>query len=284
MLITACVFLGAGNFLTTIVLVMNNPVAEELAVCLIQTDLYWEDVTANLSSLEEKIAAIDHPVDVIVLPEMFNSGFTMTKKTAEHMNMTTTKWMKHIAVQTSALIIGSFAIKEDGQFFNRLMCVRPDGSFLYSDKRHLFRMGEEHATYTPGNSKLIIEWKGWKIFPLVCYDLRFPVWSRNSAENPYDLLIYVASWPKRRAHAWNILLQARAIENLSYVVGVNRIGKDGNDIEYQGDSIALDFLGEPLSVLGSKELEKVVHLSRSSLQNYRTTFPANLDADQFTIL
>jgi omega-amidase len=284
MLITACVFRGAGNFLIFIVIVMTSPVAEELAVCLIQTDLYWEDVTANLSSLEEKIAAIDHPVDVIVLPEMFNSGFTMNTKTAEHMNMITTKWMKHMAVQTSALIIGSFAVKEGGQFFNRLMCAQPDGSFLCSDKRHLFRMGEEHATYTPGNSKVIVEWKGWKIFPLVCYDLRFPVWSRNSSENSYDLLVYIASWPKRRAHAWNILLQARAIENLSYVIGVNRIGKDGNDVEYQGDSIALDFLGEPLLTLGSNELEKVVHLSRSSLQKYRNAFPADLDADKFTIL
>jgi omega-amidase len=260
---------------------MITPDAEELAVCLIQTDLYWEDITANLSSLEEKIAAIDHPVDVIVLPEMFNSGFTMNTKTAEHMNMTTTKWMKHIAVQTNALIIGSFAVKEGGQFFNRLMCVRPDGSFLYNDKRHLFRMGEEHDTYTPGSERLIVEWKGWKIFPLVCYDLRFPVWSRNSSENSYDLLIYVASWPKRRAHAWTILLQARAIENLSYVVGINRIGEDGNGISYQGDSVALDFLGEPLFALGNKELEKVVHLSKSSLQKYREAFPTYLDADKF---
>jgi predicted amidohydrolase len=163
------------------------------------------------------------------------------------------------------------------------MCAQPDGSFLYSDKRHLFRMGEEHDTYAPGNEKLIVEWKGWKIFPLVCYDLRFPVWSRNSSENPYDLLIYVASWPKRRAHAWNILLQARAIENLSYVVGINRIGDDGNGVSYQGDSVALDFLGEPLFALKDKELEKVVHLSKPSLQKYREAFPAYLDADEFNL-
>ncbi|GLU50888.1 amidohydrolase [Dyadobacter frigoris] len=262
---------------------MAVPVVDELAVCLIQTDLFWEDVTANLSSLEEKIAAIDHPVDVIVLPEMFNSGFTMNTSIAEHMNMTTTKWMKHMALQTNALIIGSFAVKEGGNFFNRLMCVRPDGSFVYSDKRHLFRMGEEHDTYTPGNSRLIVEWRGWKIFPLVCYDLRFPVWSRNSSDNPYDLLIYVASWPGRRAHAWNTLLQARAIENLSYVAGINRIGQDGNGIHYQGDSVALDFLGEPLFAMGNKESEKVIKLSMPALQKYKDSFPAYLDADHFDI-
>ncbi|TKT93894.1 amidohydrolase [Dyadobacter frigoris] len=262
---------------------MAVPVVDELAVCLIQTDLYWEDVTANLSSLEEKIAAIDHPVDVIVLPEMFNSGFTMNTNIAEHMNMTTTKWMKHMALQTGALMIGSLAIKEAGNSFNRLLCVRPDGSFVQNDKRHLFRMGAEHDTYTPGSSREIVEWKGWKIFPLVCYDLRFPVWSRNSSDNPYDLLLYIASWPKRRAHAWNTLLKARAIENLSYVVGVNRTGQDGNGIDYQGDSVALDFLGEPLFHMGDKESEKIVKISKTALQAYKNSFPAYLDADQFDI-
>lgn len=256
---------------------------DELAVCLIQTDIFWEDITANLASLEEKIAAIDSPVDVIVLPEMFNSGFTMNTAVAEHMNMTTTKWMKHIALQTNALVIGSFPVNEKGSFFNRLMCVRPDCSFVHSDKRHLFRMGEENDTYTRGDSKVYVTWRGWKIFPLVCYDLRFPVWSRNSPSDPYDLLIYVASWPKRRAHAWNILLQARAIENQSYVVGINRIGNDGNGIAYQGDSIALDFLGEPLFSLGEKEEEKIVRLSKPGLANYRESFPAFLDADPFEL-
>jgi omega-amidase len=279
MQITACVFPDAGNIHAC----MHSPVAGELAVCLIQTDLFWEDVTANLSSLEEKIADIDQPVDVIVLPEMFNTGFTMNTAKAEHMNMTTTRWMKHMALQTNALIVGSFAVKEGGRFFNRLMCVLPDGSFLYNDKRHLFRMGEEHGTYTPGNSRLIIQWKGWKILPLVCYDLRFPVWSRYSSEDPYDLILYVANWPARRAQAWNTLLKARAIENLSYVIGVNRIGEDGNGVVYQGDSVALDFLGEPLSNLANKETEKVVHVSMPALEEYRRSFPAYLDADPFNI-
>jgi omega-amidase len=279
MQITACVFPDGGNIQPC----MHSPVAGELVVCLIQTDLFWEDVTANLSSLEEKIADIDQPVDVIVLPEMFNTGFTMNRATAEHMNMTTTRWMKHMALQTNALIVGSFAVKEGGRFFNRLMCVLPDGSFFHNDKRHLFRMGEEHATYTPGNSRLIIEWKGWKILPLVCYDLRFPVWSRYSSEDPYDLILYVANWPARRAQAWNTLLKARAIENLSYVIGVNRIGEDGNGIGYQGDSVALDFLGEPLFNLTNKETEKVVHVSMPALEAFRRSFPAYLDADPFDI-
>lgn len=263
---------------------MTTAPVDKLAVCLIQTELYWEDITANLSSLEEKIAKIDQPVDVIVLPEMFNTGFTMNTKFAEHMNMTTTKWMKHMALQTNALVIGSFAVKENGSFFNRLMCVQPDGEFFHSDKRHLFRMGEEHQNYKSGSSQLRVSWRGWNIFPLVCYDLRFPVWSRNSSSNTYDLLIYVANWPARRAHAWNTLLKARAIENLSYVLGVNRIGEDINGIMHQGDSAALDFLGEPLFNLGNKETEKIVHLSYAELENYRQAFPAHLDSDNFNIL
>lgn len=262
---------------------MRTEPVDKLAVCMIQTELYWEDITANLSSLEEKIANIEQPVDVFVLPEMFNSGFTMNTKFAEHMNMTTTRWMKHMALQTNALIIGSFAVKENGSFFNRLMCVQPDGEIFHSDKRHLFRMGEEHQNYKPGNSPLRVNWRGWNIFPLVCYDLRFPVWSRNSSSDPYDLLIYVANWPARRAHAWNTLLKARAIENLSYVIGVNRVGADGNGIMHQGDSAALDFLGEPLLSLGDKEQDKIIHLSKPGLSEYRETFPAYLDADNFIV-
>ena len=257
---------------------------DRLAVALIQTDLYWEDVTANLSSLEEKIAAIEKTIDVIVLPEMFNTGFTMNRSVAEPVNLTTTRWMKQIAEQTDALVIGSFAVKEGKELYNRLFYVFPDGTFIYSDKRHLFRMGEEHETYTPGNSRKIIDWRGWKICALVCYDLRFPVWSRNTESDPYDLLIYVANWPARRAHAWKTLLMARAIENQSYVIGVNRIGTDANEISYQGDSVAHDFLGEPICMLGSDEQERVIDLSQTDLKNYRKGFPAYLDADVFSIL
>ena len=254
-----------------------------LSVALIQTDLYWENVTANLASLEEKIAAIENPVDVIVLPEMFNTGFTMNTSFAEPVNLTTTRWMKQIAEQTDSLIIGSFAVKENKQFYNRLFYVYPDGSFIHSNKRHLFRMGEEHANYTSGKSRTIIEWRGWKICGLVCYDLRFPVWSRNIESDPYDLLIYVANWPARRAHAWKSLLVARAIENQSYVIGVNRIGKDAHGVSHQGDSVAHDFLGEPICMLESHEQEKIANLSKTDLISYRKEFPAYLDADLFDI-
>jgi omega-amidase len=256
---------------------------ETLSVALIQTDLYWEDTTANLSSLEEKIAALPEKVDVIVLPEMFNTGFTMNTKMAEPMNFTTTKWMKQIAAQTSALLIGSFAVKEGGKFYNRLLCVKPDGTYSFYDKRHLFTMGQEHLTYTGGESKLTCSWKGWKISPLVCYDLRFPVWSRNAVSDPYDLLIYVANWPARRAHAWKTLLMARAIENQSYVVGVNRVGVDGNDMGHQGDSVALDYLGEPVAMLAAVETEKIVRFSKTELDKYRQSFPALSDSDPFQI-
>lgn len=256
---------------------------EKLAVALIQTDLYWEDVTANLSSLEEKIASLDSPVDVIVLPEMFNTGFTMNHTVAEPLNLTTTRWMKQIAEQADALVIGSFAVKEANEFYNRLFYVYPDGTFSYSDKRHLFRMGEEHRAYSPGQSRKTVNWRGWNIYALVCYDLRFPVWSRNIQSDPYDLLIYVANWPARRSYAWKTLLSARAIENQSYVIGINRVGVDGNDIIYQGDSVALNYLGEPVCMLESHEKEKIAVLSKTDLVTYKKEFPAYLDSDIFDI-
>ncbi|MCE7068891.1 amidohydrolase [Dyadobacter sp. CY327] len=256
---------------------------ETLSVALIQTDLFWENTTANLATLEEKIATLSGPVDIIVLPEMFNSGFTMNTAAAEPMNFTTTRWMKQMAAQANALVIGSFAVKEEGRFYNRLMCVAPDGSYVFNDKKHLFSFGNEHLTYTPGKSRLIINYKSWKVCPLVCYDLRFPVWSRNSASDPYDILIYIANWPARRAHAWNTLLKARAIENQSYVVGVNRVGSDANGLTYQGDSVALDYLGEPLSMLANAETEKIVTFHKGDLDAYRVAFPALNDADDFQI-
>lgn len=262
---------------------MQQEQKEVLSIALVQTALHWEDVTANLASLEEKIAALPESVDVILLPEMFNTGFTMNTALAEPMNLTTTRWLKQMAAQTNALVIGSFAVSEGGRFYNRLLCVHPDGSYLKADKRHLFRMGEENNHYTAGDTRIQLTWKGWKICPLVCYDLRFPVWSRNLESDPYDLLIYVANWPARRAHAWRTLLAARAIENQSYVMGVNRIGVDGNGLVYQGDSVALDYLGEPIAILGSDEMEKVVHISRSELTAYRQSFPALSDADDFEI-
>ena len=255
-----------------------------LSVTLVQADLYWENSTANLAALEEKIADIETKTDLIILPEMFNSGFTMNGSVSEPMNFTTTKWLKQIAAQTGAMVIGSFAVKEDQKRYNRVCCIQPDGALFYSDKRHLFRMGEEQEHYNSGSTRLIIDWKGWRICPLICYDLRFPVWSRNRSNDPYDLLIYVANWPARRAHAWNTLLAARAIENQVYVAGVNRVGSDDNGILYQGDSVLLDFLGEPILGFGKSQAVKSILLSKQELETYRTTFPAHLDADEFIIL
>ncbi|MGV3601871.1 MAG: amidohydrolase [Dyadobacter fermentans] len=256
---------------------------EILSIALVQADLHWENVTANLASFEEKLAALPEAVDLIVLPEMFNTGFTMNTALAEPMNLTTTRWMKQIAKQQNALVVGSFAVNDGGRFFNRLLCVRPDGTYSQSDKRHLFRMGEEHSHYTAGNARLTIEWRGWKLCPLVCYDLRFPVWSRNLQSDPYDILLYVANWPARRAHAWSTLLHARAIENQCYVMGVNRVGTDGNGLEYRGDSVALDYLGEPIAMLTNQETEKIVHISKAELATYREKFSALSDADDFEI-
>ncbi len=205
------------------------------------------------------------------------------KATAEVMNIMTTRWMKMIAAQTGALLIGSMAVREDKQFFNRLLCVRPDGTYQHYDKRHLFRMGAEHGTFTAGKERLVLDWKGWRVCPLVCYDLRFPVWSRQQQDNPYDVLVYVANWPTVRTYAWNTLLKARAIENLSYVVGVNRVGTDGNGVAHKGGSVVVDFLGEVITDLGEAESTKVVHLEKPPLDKYRQKFPAHLDADIFTI-
>lgn len=255
-----------------------------LSVALIQADLVWEDTTANLATLEEKIAALPGAVDVIVLPELFTTGFSMNApRLAEVMNVTTTRWLKLMAAHTQALLIGSFQVEEAGNYYNRLLCVRPDGTYDAYDKRHLFRMGAEHKTFTPGSQQVVINWKGWRLCPLICYDLRFPVWSRQPTKNPYDLLLYVANWPAPRAYAWNTLLRARAIENLSYVVGVNRVGTDGNGITHAGGSLAVDFLGKILSDLGETESEKIVHLTKDPLEKYRTDFPALLDADAFSV-
>ncbi len=260
----------------------NTP---DLKVALIQTDLAWEDITANLAMLEEKIAALPEPADVIVLPEMFSTGFSMNAPVlAEAMNLTTTRWLKMMAAQTQALVIGSFQAKEAGNFYNRLLCVRPEGTYEVYDKRHLFRYGAEHENFTAGNGRLVVTWKGWRICPLICYDLRFPVWSRQDAGNPYDLLLYVANWPAARAYAWDTLLRARAIENLSYVAGVNRTGKDGNGTAYSGGSLVVDFLGEIITDSGEAESVKVVRLMKEPLEKYRKSFPALLDADGFSIL
>ena len=263
---------------------------QDLTVTLIQSNLHWENVGANLAMFEEKIWKIGKPTDVIVLPEMFTTGFTMdAPRLAERMDLQTTRWMKQLAAQTGALIIGSFITQENGKYLNRLVWMEPGGTVKTYDKRHLFRMADEHTIYTPGSNRLISSWKGWNICPLVCYDLRFPVWSRNtwiSGEKrmAYDALIYVANWPQSRIGAWDSLLTARAIENLSYVVGVNRTGPDGVGISYNGHSAVIGPKGDLIYSADESEGIKTISLKAQLLQEYRTKFPAYLDADSFTIL
>ena len=257
---------------------------QNLKITLIQTNLYWEEPTANLAMLEEKIFGISEATDLIILPEMFNSGFTMNAaKIAEPMNLTTTRWMKQMAAQTGAVITGSFIVKEGEDFYNRLLWVEPNGEIDFYDKRHLFRMAKENDVFSEGNKKLIKNIKGWKVCPLICYDLRFPVWSRN-VHLEYDLLIYVANWPKVRMYPWDSLLVARAIENQSYVVGVNRVGEDGNGFPYSGNSTIIDFAGKVL--VREVDNEVILHytLEKTLLDEFRQRFPAYLDADGFILI
>jgi omega-amidase len=257
----------------------------DLRIALIQTDLYWKDSIANLAMFEEKIMGMVASVDLIVLPEMFTTGFTMEpEEVAEPMNFTTTRWMKQMAAQTQAVITGSIVIKDGGLFYNRLLWVEPNGKVQKYDKRHLFRMANEDQYYSMGKERAIFSCKGWKIFPQVCYDLRFPVWSRNQLRNgklEYDLVFYVASWPSPRVSAWDILLQSRAVENLSYAIGVNRIGQDGNGVPYSGHSAAFDFKGDRLVYGGEVEGILQLVINYDELARFREKFPAWMDADNF---
>ncbi len=260
----------------------------ELSIALVQTDLFWKNKTANLAMLEEKIWDIPKSVDLIILPEMFPTGFSMdASELAEPMNLGICKWMKQMAAQTDAVVTGSAIISEGGKFFNRLLWVSPSGQVLHYDKRHLFRMAKEEETFSSGQNLPIFTLKGWKICPQICYDLRFPVFSRNTWQNgqaTYDFMFYVASWPAARTSAWDALLQARAIENLCYVAGVNRIGKDGNGIDYVGHSGIFDFKGNSLSEPKNEtEKTEVFKLDATALESFREKFPAWMDSDTFTI-
>lgn len=261
--------------------------ASQLSIALVQTKLYWKDKVSNLAMLEEKLWEIDKGVDLIILPEMFPTGFSMdADELAEPMNLTVCKWMRQMASQKNATIAGSVIIQVDGKFYNRLLWVSPDGMIQHYDKRHLFRMANEDRFFSAGDRLPIFELKGWKICPQVCYDLRFPVWSRNrmiDGRLAYDLVFYVASWPAARVSAWDALLPARAIENLSYSIGVNRVEEDGNGIAYNGHSAAYDFKGGQLEFLGENEKCSQVTLEAEALDSYREKFPAWMDSDGFSI-
>lgn len=253
-----------------------------LRVSLVQTDLIWEDPSANCAQLEEKLAILVGHTDVIVLPEMFSTGFSMSTTGAEIGKGPALQWMQLQAQRTRAMILGSLKVKQQNSLYNRLYAVQPDGTYQVYDKRHLFRMGGEHEFSQPGDQHVVVSYLGWKIALFICYDLRFPVWSRNVAQS-YDVAVYVANWPAPRANAWRTLLQARAIENLSYVIGVNRIGIDSNTLAYSGDSLLVDFKGGLQLDLGSKDQILTSELSSADLADFRTKFPAHLDADSFNL-
>jgi len=264
-----------------------------LTVTIIQTDLKWEDKTANLRNLEEKIFSIRENTELVVLPEMFSTGFSMNpEKLAEDMEGPTTTWMRDVAARKRIILTGSIIIKEGEDYFNRLIWMLPNGSYGYYDKRHRFAFAGEDEHYTAGHKRLLTSVKGWKILPLVCYDLRFPVWSRQTpAPGPdsgdpqleYDILLYVANWPERRSLAWKTLLRARAIENQAYVIGVNRVGHDGNKIHHSGDSMIIDPLGEILYEKANTEDVHTLTLRKESLTEVRGRFPFWRDADHFSI-
>lgn len=255
-----------------------------LRVSLVQVDLKWGDVDANLSLFTKLLGPLKGKSDLIVLPEMFTSGFSMEQKeqVAQYAHKTM-QWMQIRARETDAYVMGSIVVEQDNQFFNRICVVGPQGEYYQYDKRHLFRMGDEHLHFGHGKRRLIFSLKGWRICPLVCYDLRFPVWSRNC--NDYDLLIYVANWPRSRRDVWITLLKARALENQSYVLGVNRVGLDGMKLSYCGDSMALDARAKVVGAC-SENKQQIVTLSLSldELKRFREKFPVAQDADNFQLL
>ncbi|NMM47183.1 amidohydrolase [Marinigracilibium pacificum] len=266
---------------------MTTEGTSDLRITVIQSSLHWHQPDANRAMFEEKIWQANSKTDIIVLPEMFTTGFSMDAiDLAETMNGPTHKWMKQIASQMDCCITGSIICKENGNVYNRLLWVMPDGKTQHYDKKHLFSMVGEDEKFSSGNDLLIVTYKGWRICPLICYDLRFPVWSRNVHDNQlvYDLLIYVANWPNARIEAWETLLKARAIENLSYCVGVNRIGEDGNNILYSGSSMVVSPKGKNIWYNNESEEIFETELSYESLINFRKKFPAQLDADKFTII
>ena len=253
-----------------------------LRVTLVQAELAWQAPATNRRALAAHFRGLAGHTDLVVLPEMFSTGFSMDAEgLAETMDGPTVDWMREEAAALGCVITGSLIVRDGPHCYNRLVWARPDGTTEHYDKRHLFRLAGEQDHFAAGSRRLVTELKGWRVCPMICYDLRFPVWSRSRGD--YDLLLYVANWPQRRAFAWSTLLRARAIENLTYVVGVNRIGRDGNGTTYAGDSVALDFLGQPLSSEGGGDRVETVVLDREALASYRNSFPAHLDADRFSL-
>jgi omega-amidase len=252
---------------------------QDLTVTLIQTELFWEDIPANLAMLDKKIEGIFKKTDVIILPETFSTGFTMNvEKAAETMTGSAVSWLVAKAKQKQSHIVGSVIIEEDKKYFNRLVWAKPDGEILTYDKKHLFRMAGENKVFSAGNSHLTVEVNGWKLRTFICYDLRFPIWCRNIA-NQYDAAIYIANWPAKRAHHWNLLLPARAVENQSYVIGVNRVGEDGKGNAHSGDSTIVEPMGNALFTRVDVPCIHTAKLSYDKVKEFRETLAAWQDAD-----
>ncbi len=254
-----------------------------LKITTFQAYLFWENIDKNLQNLGLRLSSIREKTDLIVLPEMFSTGFSMNPEAhAEAMDGKTMNWMLQQAKKFNCVITGSIIIKEDEKYFNRLIWMRPDGSYEYYDKRHLFGLGEEDKHYSSGDRKLFVELHGWKICPMICYDLRFPVWLRNKGEE-YDMLLIVANWPERRSLHWRTLIPARAIENQSFVVAVNRVGNDGNEIYHSGDSMCIDPNGNVIYYKPNDEDLYTFSINKEDLITARQSFPFLKDADKFEL-
>ena len=254
-----------------------------LNITILQADLHWHDAAANRRAFADAIDALTEDTDLIVLPEMFSTGFTMdAPDLAETMDGPTLSWLHEQAAQTGKAICGSLIVEETGAYYNRFVFMRPDGKYETYDKRHLFRLADEQKHYAAGADRVVFGYRGVRICPQVCYDLRFPVWSRNRGD--YDLLIYVANWPDRRHHAWATLIRARAIENQCFVAAVNRTGTDGNSLPYKGGSAIINYLGEDLIDLGDSVAAGTATIDLGAMQVFRDRFPFHMDADDFTLL
>lgn len=258
-----------------------------LKITLLQWALLWEQPEANRQKAQQLLTSVEGE-DLILLPEMFSTGFSMQPAPlAETWPGPSVQWMQSLALERDALVLGSLIIEEKGSYFNRMMAAHPDGKLEFADKRHLFRMAGEHEVYRGGEQKLIVEFRGWKICPLVCYDLRFPVWARNRFDSEgkadYDLLIYAANWPEKRSAHWRTLLKARAIENQAFVAGVNRVGEDGNGFSYRGDSALIDYMGNALVENAREELALSIEIEKEGLEAWRQNFPIWKDADSFEL-
>ncbi len=261
---------------------------QDLKIALIQTNLIWENAQANLNHLNSLLSGIKEKIDLVILPEVFNTAFPVDpEKFAETADGLTMKWLQEKATQLNCTIAGSLLLKKPEGYFNTLISMNSDGTYDQYSKRHVFHLGDEADTITPGSERIIIKLKNWKIRPMVCYDLRFPVWSKNTYSNEifeYDLLFYVANWPASRSYPWKQMLISRAIENQAYVIGVNRVGKDGAGNNYSGDSMFIDPKGQVLKTLKSNQQEiAIVELSYNSLIDFRQKFNVGPDWDKFTI-